>query len=282
MMIVCGFPPGEISMRNRVVIDQKAQREHFDTLRNQYAADRLSSTELHTELELESLATAIASGPRDKRIVDFGAGTGRCCLYLVRKGYSVEAVDLSKVSLAALKRNAERLGLPQIQTRAELPREPYADAIVGTDVLHHVQLDDTLNHFCTALVEGGRISFSEPGAGNVFWYLYLGKRGKTPPCYESGSWVALRFSAREKILNVSQRIHLRFFPVLKIKYQPNLHFLATGRFCLASLKSKPLTDVIKEAPLSLIEVSIALGNFHERILKSLSLMGEESLSEGRE
>jgi hypothetical protein len=63
----------------------------------------------------------------------------------------------------------------------------------------------------------------------------LGKRGKPPPYCESGSRVALRFSAREKILNVSQWIHLRFFPALKIKYQPYLHFLATGRFCLASL-----------------------------------------------
>jgi hypothetical protein len=64
---------------------------------------------------------------------------------------------------------------------------------------------------------------------------YLRKRGKTPPCYESGSWAALQFSRWEKILNVSLRIHLRFFPIVKIEYQPNLHFLATGRFCLASL-----------------------------------------------
>jgi SAM-dependent methyltransferase len=95
-------------------------------------------------------------------------------LYLLRKGHSVEAVDLSEVSLAALQQNAERLGLPQLRTRTELPREPYADAIVGTDVLHHVDLDDTLSHFRDALVDGGRLSFSEPGAGNLSWYLYLG------------------------------------------------------------------------------------------------------------
>jgi predicted AAA+ superfamily ATPase len=38
------------------------------------------------------------------------------------------------------------------------------------------------------------------------------------------------------IENVSQWIHLRFFPTSKIEYQLNLHFLVTGRFCLASLK----------------------------------------------
>ena|GEM_PF-1541364 len=40
----------------------------------------------------------------------------------------------------------------------------------------------------------------------------------------------------EKILNVSQGIHLRFFPISKIEYQLNLHFLATGRFCRPSLE----------------------------------------------
>jgi hypothetical protein len=29
---------------------------------------------------------------------------------------------------------------------------------------------------------------------------------------------------------------LRFFPISKIEYQLNLHFLATGRFCRPSLK----------------------------------------------
>jgi dihydroxy-acid dehydratase len=78
--------------------------------------------------------------------------------------------------------------------------------------------------------------------------ISLRKRGKTPPCYESGSWVALRFSAREKILNVSQWIRFRFFPALKIKYQPNLHFLATGRFCLPSLTLDDIQTVSNEVP----------------------------------
>jgi hypothetical protein len=30
---------------------------------------------------------------------------------------------------------------------------------------------------------------------------------------------------------------LRFFPISKIEYQLNLHFLATGRFCRPSLSS---------------------------------------------
>jgi hypothetical protein len=51
-----------------------------------------------------------------------------------------------------------------------------------------------------------------------------------------------------KILNVSLWIHLRFFPMAKIEYQLNLHFLATGRFCRPSLvtKAQRLLKVITE------------------------------------
>ena len=56
-----------------------------------------------------------------------------------------------------------------------------------------------------------------------------------PPCFETGSWIALRFSGRGKIILVSQWIHVRFFPGRNIKIQLNLHFVATSRFCLASL-----------------------------------------------
>jgi hypothetical protein len=49
--------------------------------------------------------------------------------------------------------------------------------------------------------------------------------------------------ATKKFLNVSQRIHLRFFSAAKIKYQSNLPFLATGRFCIASLGKRGVTEI---------------------------------------
>ncbi len=72
----------------------------------------------------------------------------------------------------------------------------------------------------------------------------LSKRGKTPPCCESGTRVTLRCSAREKILNLSQWIHLRFCPAPKITDQPYLHSLAMGRFCLTCLTAGILASSI--------------------------------------
>ncbi len=81
------------------------------------------------------------------------------------------------------------------------------------------------------LVEG-----VEAGAG-----LPYGRPANPLPAAKADLEALLEFSKWEKILNVSQWIHLRFFPILKIEYQLNLHFLATGRFCRPSLWIEAIT-----------------------------------------
>ncbi len=63
----------------------------------------------------------------------------------------------------------------------------------------------------------------------------LGRPAKPLPTAKADLEPLFEFSRWKKILNVSQWIHLRFFPISKIEYQLNLHFLATGRFCRPSL-----------------------------------------------
>ena len=63
-----------------------------------------------------------------------------------------------------------------------------------------------------------------------------GSVAKTLPTAKVDLGSLFEFSRREKILNVSQRIHLRFFLIVKIEHQPNLYFLATGSFCHDSLR----------------------------------------------
>ena len=48
--------------------------------------------------------------------------------------------------------------------------------MVGADVLHHVDLDVYLPRVRASLASGGRVVFSEPGAMNPAWYLYLAAR----------------------------------------------------------------------------------------------------------
>jgi hypothetical protein len=65
--------------------------------------------------------------------------------------------------------------------------------------------------------------------------MLQGRPAKPLPTAKADLESLFEFSRWEKILNVSQGIHLRFFPISKIEYQLNLHFLATGRFCGPSL-----------------------------------------------
>jgi hypothetical protein len=44
---------------------------------------------------------------------------------------------------------------------------------VGADVLHHVNTDDHLPRIYELLRDGGKVVFSEPGALNLAWYVYL-------------------------------------------------------------------------------------------------------------
>jgi hypothetical protein len=50
-------------------------------------------------------------------------------------------------------------------------------AVVGADVLHHVDLEEWLPRLHALLAPGGKAAFSEPGGMNPAWYPFLAARG---------------------------------------------------------------------------------------------------------
>jgi 2-polyprenyl-3-methyl-5-hydroxy-6-metoxy-1,4-benzoquinol methylase len=85
----------------------------------------------------------------------------------------VLAVDISDKSLDNMRSLAQRLSLPPPLTSPRLPQHRRFDAIMGTDILHHVNLDAQLPDLRSALRPEGRLIFSEPGGFNPTWYVYL-------------------------------------------------------------------------------------------------------------
>jgi SAM-dependent methyltransferase len=149
------------------------QEDFFDIEEHQYAQALVQRPPRHTAREIDAIISRLRRHGDVASVVDFGAGSGRLTIPLLRRRYSVLAVDVSDRSLDNLRRLAQRLRLPPPPTARHLPRHHRYDAVVGTDILHHVDLDVYLPAIHDTLRAGGRIIFSEPGGCNPTWYIYL-------------------------------------------------------------------------------------------------------------
>jgi ubiquinone/menaquinone biosynthesis C-methylase UbiE len=99
--------------------------------------------------------------------LEIGAGTGYFSLNLLRAGVIAEATctDISAGMLAALRENAERLGLDVRTERVDAERLPFADAsfdlVLGHAVLHHIpDLVSAFAEFARVLAPGGTVLFA--------------------------------------------------------------------------------------------------------------------------
>jgi len=134
-----------------------------------------------------------------RRSLEIGAGTGYFTLNLLRAGMISQATcsDISPGMLAALRANAERLGLDVRTEQVDAERLPFGDdsfdLVLGHAVLHHIpDLERAFAEFWRVLAPGGTVLFAgEPsrygdrlarvpkraaGALAPFWRRALGAR----------------------------------------------------------------------------------------------------------
>lgn len=116
-------------------------------------------------------AGLIAEGARlgpGTRALEIGCGTGLFTEFFARSGACITAVDISPELLE----EARKKGLPGDRVRfVEKPFEecevdgPF-DAVVGSSILHHLDLKASLPRMFGLLKPGGRVSFAEPNMLN--------------------------------------------------------------------------------------------------------------------
>jgi SAM-dependent methyltransferase len=113
---------------------------------------------------------------RGRRVLDLGCGAGEAAVWFAKQGASVVASDLSTDFLALVERVATLHGV-QIKThRADADRidlEPASfDIVYAGNLLHHVNLEQTLDRIHTLLKPGGRIVTWDPLRHNPIINIY--------------------------------------------------------------------------------------------------------------
>jgi ubiquinone/menaquinone biosynthesis C-methylase UbiE len=124
--------------------------------------------EIGREQVLAKVDKAIGHRPDGwRRSLEIGAGTGYFTLNLLRAGMIAEATcsDISPGMLAALRANAERLGLEVRTEQVDAERLPFADEsfdlVLGHAVLHHIpDLERAFAEFARVLAPGGTVLFA--------------------------------------------------------------------------------------------------------------------------
>lgn len=139
----------------------KAMEEEEKIRHNQFA---VQEKELNVELALDPEAWLRFDGPeppsnsyfhsvkslgeiKDRRILDFGCGTGELSTVLAKRGAKVIGFDISFESISRAKRRAKTNGISEccsffVASAHALPlRDESVDLIIGQAILHHLDPD---------------------------------------------------------------------------------------------------------------------------------------------
>ena len=106
---------------------------------------------------------------KNKKILEFGCGTGLYSVYLSMLGADVIGIDIGKDIIEVAKRAAQLNGVDCQFLTADVVSTPFYDEsfhyVIGHGVLHHLPpswLQKSIDEAYRVLVPGGRAYFSEP------------------------------------------------------------------------------------------------------------------------
>ena len=101
-------------------------------------------------------------------VLELGCGTGSFTRELARSGADIVAIDVSPELLEVATANCSAPNVRyEIQNAYELSYpEGVFDSVVGSSVLHHLEIEAALREIYRVLKPGGQISFTEPNMLN--------------------------------------------------------------------------------------------------------------------
>jgi 2-polyprenyl-3-methyl-5-hydroxy-6-metoxy-1,4-benzoquinol methylase len=115
-----------------------------------------------------ALITTAAKITQEHKVLEIGCGTGLFTEMFAKTGAEIVAVDISQdlISLA-VKRSISSTNIEFLCQRFEdfVASDPF-DAIIGSSVLHHLDIDSALKNIERLLKPGGWLVFAEPNMLN--------------------------------------------------------------------------------------------------------------------
>lgn len=110
----------------------------------------------------------------DMKLLDFGCGTGEYSMIFAKAGYDVVGFDISPNNVALAKDYAAKYGLEDkcdfvvsVAETLDFPDEHF-DVITGINILHHVDIKNSLRECMRVLKPGGIALFHEPVRAPLF------------------------------------------------------------------------------------------------------------------
>lgn len=125
----------------------------------------------------ECYETFLLSNCYNKKILEYGCGTGSYAFFLAKHDAKVVGIDISEVAIKLAKARAKEESLKNITflvTDAEAMQfeDSSFDIVCGTGILHHLQIDKALKELVRVLKPEGKAIFSEPMGHNPVINLF--------------------------------------------------------------------------------------------------------------
>ena len=113
------------------------------------------------------ILSRIPSGNKQSYL-EIGCGTGDFTRLFSQSGASITAVDISEDLTAIARKNLSDNPNVDVITSSfeDLPKDVKYDAVIGSSVLHHLDIQPALAQIFNLLVPGGTLSFAEPNMLN--------------------------------------------------------------------------------------------------------------------
>jgi SAM-dependent methyltransferase len=204
----------EARLRREAAFHDRAFTDRTRQAAGRFYAAAASGKQVYREL--------IGLDCRGRTILEYGCGTGSAAFDLAREGARVVGIDISSAGIGMARRRAAAEGLADRLSFQVMNAEALAfaagtfDAVCGSGILHHLELDRALAELRRVLRPEGSAVFFEPLGHNPLINLFR----RFTPSMRSADEHPLRIGDLRLLSAGFARVDCRFFALSSLLAVP--------------------------------------------------------------